>query len=138
MASGVVRGAISAVIEDDKLPPSSRATAMRQFGAQLLREICKSEQEMELFDEFSERVISVVNNMFSSLPHSIKCASAKRHNLWMSFHQHRLSVFPDLWTSFLTRLNLNTESVSEHVLFTQSVNQEVFQQLMSSFLQENA
>lgn len=106
---------------------------MQQFGTQLLQEICKSEREVELFDEFSERLVSVVKDMFSSLPHSIKCASTKRHNLWMSFHQHRLSVFPDLWSNFFTHLNLNTESVSEHVLLTQSVNQEVFQQLISSF-----
>lgn len=134
MASGVVRGAISTVIEDDKLPPSPRTTAMRQFGTQLLREICKSEREVELFDEFSERLVSAIKDMFSSLPHSIKCASTKRHNLWMSFHQHRLSVFPDLWTNFLTHLpSLNTEPESEHVILTQSVNQEVFQQLISSF-----
>ena len=67
MASGVVRGAISTVLDDPKLVQSSRTDEMRQFGKNFLAKVVENDKQIELFDTFCETIISEINKIFSGL-----------------------------------------------------------------------
>ena len=127
MASGVVRGAISTVLDDEKLVQSARTDAMRQFGKNLLAKVMDGDQEMEIFDKFCEELTSRIDSIFSKVTH-IVTPSSKRTLCWHTFHEQRLKNLPELWQNMFVKLGFD-----ENHLLMQSVNQELFQQMLSSY-----
>ena len=57
MAGGIVRGAMSAVLDDKKLVTSTRSDEMRKFGRKVLKSV-EGDNEMQVFDEFSASLTS--------------------------------------------------------------------------------
>ena len=103
MASGVVRGAISTVLDDEKLVQSARTDAMRQFGRNLLAKVMDGDQELEIFDNFSEDLTSRIDSIFSKVTH-IVTPSSKRTLCWCTFHEQRLKDLPELWQNIFVKL----------------------------------
>ena len=52
MASGIVRGVISSVMEDEKLLQSTPVHDMKSFGRKFLSSTMDKDDDLELFDEF--------------------------------------------------------------------------------------
>lgn len=129
MASETVRSVISAVLEDDKLMQSKRNDAMKVFGETLLARIMKSDGELELFEKFSIEYTSAIDKIFSSLSKRIRSPTTKRTRAWEAFHQEREKTLPRLWHSIFVSMKMEEDS-----LFTQSVNQELFQQKLHEYL----
>lgn len=130
MASGIVRGAVSTVLDDEKPTKSDK---MRQFGKIFLDKIVEGEQQMELFDKFCENINSDMEKIFLSLSPRLRSPSSKRTKLWSVFHEQREKTLPRLWQDLFTSLHLEGDQ-----LFPQSVNQELFQQMLTSYFAKKA
>ena len=89
MASGMVRGAINAVLEDEKFVQSPRSDKMRQFGKELLAKVIGSSQEIEAFDIFSQDIINQMEMIFTSIPKTVRFLSSKKAKCWSIFHEKR-------------------------------------------------
>ena len=131
MASGIVRGVISVVLEDEKLVKSQRFDDMKVFGGTLIARVMKNDTNLELFDNFCIKYVGTIDNIFASLSKRIRSPTTKRTRAWTSFHQERQNNLPKLWHNLLGVLNLE-----ENSLFTQSVNQELFQQKLKEYLSD--
>ncbi|SMN01852.1 hypothetical protein SPONN_125 [uncultured Candidatus Thioglobus sp.] len=131
MASGIVRGVISVVLEDEKLVQSTRADAMKVFGEKLIARVIESSDELEIFDKFCVKYVGAIDNIFSKLSKRIRSPTTKRTRAWTAFHQERQKNLPKLWHAFCEPLK-----VEENSLFTQSINQELFQQKLIEYLSE--
>ena len=131
MVSGIVRGAMSAVIADEKLVKSARSEEMRKAGEKILEKIVEGDHEIQLLDDFSTSLTSNINLIFSNLPKNIKTLSSKMSRCWSTFHALHQEILPKLWQDLWDKLNLEVNS-----LFTESVNQELFQQLLITLFAE--
>lgn len=132
MASGIVRGAMSSVLTDENLVKSTRTDEMKKFGREVLEICLQGDKEIEVFDQFSVKLTSTINLLFSEVKErNIKSMASKRTRCWSSFHVLRQDVLPKLWLDFFTELHIEV-----NYLFTQCVNQELFQQMLVTFFTE--
>ena len=127
MASGIVRGAISAVLEDKKLVSSPLSDAMRRFGRSFIVKVAESDREIELFDTFCQHPTTGINKIFTELSVNIRSPSAKKAKLWADFHKQRQEQLPTLFSGMKIRLD------AEQSFFMQCVNQELFQQTLDNY-----
>ena len=130
MASGVVRGAMSAVLEDKKFVQSTRSDKMRLLGRNLLTKVMEVDHEIE-FDKFSEEMISSIEAIFTNIPKGMRSQSSKKTRCWSAFHEKRHTDLQKLWQGLLTTLSLENDQ-----LFIQSVNQELFQEMLIRYFSE--
>ena len=133
MASGIVRGAISTVLDDPKLIQSSITDKMRQFGKLFLAKIVENDKQIELFDTFCETITSEINKIFSGLSKRIRCPSTKRTRLWSAFHEMRQTNLLKPWQDLFLKQGINGE---QDQLFMQSVNQELFQLMLIDYMED--
>ena len=127
MASGIVRGAISTVLEDKTLTiQSQNAELMLNCGNKLLQSVIENEENMEVFDKFCEGLISTISSIWENVPKKITSLSTKKTRFWSLFHERRLDALPKLWYELFKKLQLVPDD-----LFLQSVSQELFQQLLT-------
>ena len=93
MASGIVRGAISTVLEDKTLTiQSQNAELMLNCGNKLLQSVIENEENMEVFDEFCEDLISTISSIWENVPKKITSLSTKKTRFWSLFHERRLDA----------------------------------------------
>ena len=132
MASGIVRGAISAVLE--KTPSvSPRSEKLKQLGNEVLTKSCAGESEVEYFDKFTDSVVSEIKEFIvQSVSQKYKSNKLKRERLWSRFHSLRCETegsFQSLWNGLLSQLNI----VTNDPLLEQSVYHEVFELWMCEY-----
>ena len=98
MASGIVRGAISTVLEDKTLTiQSQNAELMLNCGNKLLQSVIENEENMEVFDMFCECLISTISSIWENVPKKITSLSQpKKPQFWSLFHERRLDALPKL------------------------------------------
>ena len=65
MASGIVRGVISVLMEDEKFVQSQRIDEMKVLGGTLIARVMESDTELELFDNFCVKYVGSIDNIFS-------------------------------------------------------------------------
>lgn len=123
MASGIVRGAITAVVE--KTPSSSsRSCKLRKWAQEVLDKAHQGDAEMEDFDQFSTDILKYFSEVISSVTNRYKLSSSKREHLWRVFH---LSCAkgepPQLWMKLTTKWGLKIDDC----LLEQSLYQELFE-----------
>ena len=92
MASGIVRGAISTVLEDKTLTiQSQNAELILNYGNKLLQSVIENEENMEVFDEFCEGLISTISSIWENVPKKITSLSQpKKHNFGVYFMKEDL------------------------------------------------
>lgn len=129
MASGLVRGAISVVLNDDKLVKATKTDNMRLFGQTFCSKIMESDRELDLFDKFCVQFVHDIDKIFSTMSKRIRSPTTKRTRAWTSFHREREKNLPQLWHNLFSSLKLEDNS-----FFAQSINQELFQQRLVEFL----
>ena len=129
-----MRGAVCTVIEDEKLVSSQLSDSMRTFGRTFLAKTAESDHEIELFDMFCQNLTADMKKLFAELSHRIRSPSAKKAKLWSAFHELRQTQLPKLWHDLCCGLGLDESR--EQSFFMQSVNQELFQQMLANYFTE--
>lgn len=126
MASGLVRSALSAAVEDENVKglDSERVKKMRDDGNSILRCVAKGDAEMAAFDTFSEDVLRILRAPVG------QCASycIKREKLWTRFHEACIMELPRLWTKLLSDIKV---TVNDDLL-QQSTNRKLFEMVLPS------
>lgn len=133
MACGIVRGAISTVLDDHNLVKSTRSDKMRQFGKNFLTKIVEANHEVKVFDQFCESITSDMDKILGSIPPRIRSPSSKRAYLWSTFHEQRHKQLFKPWQDLFSKLGLEGDQ-----LFVQSVNQELFQQMLANYFSKES
>ena len=129
VCSGLVRSAISEVLEDRCLSVSSpRVDYMKKFGKEILSQVAESEEISKLFEDFSDELCASLEKICET-GRSLKSHSAVRGRLWSGFHKATLSELPPMWKRFISSLGIECK---EHLL-CQSVNQKLFEMVMLKF-----
>ena len=123
MATGLVKGAISAVIE--KTPStSSRSCKLRKWGKEIMDKCCQGEAEMDFFDDYCSELIRHLRRIVSSAFSKYKLSSTKREHVWHEFQLERVDGRLSLmWKDMITKLGI----VIDDQLLEQSVLQELFE-----------
>ena len=86
MASGVVKGAIAAVV--DKTPSKSgRSCKLRKLAQDILEKSCEGEAQLEAFDKFSKEIVDFLKQLVLSVSGKYRLKSAKREHLWREQEQ---------------------------------------------------
>lgn len=81
MATGIVRGALSSVIE--KTPSKcARSCEVRQWAQHILDKACQGEAEIEWFDNFCAEMVKHLQAMIPPIASKYKLQSPKREHLW--------------------------------------------------------
>ena len=104
---------------------------MRRFARTFLAKVAENNHEIELFDMFCESLTADMNKVFSDLSHKIRSPSAKKARLWSAFHELRQAQLLKLWHDLFCGLSLNESR--DQSLFIQSINQELFQQMLANY-----
>ena len=104
-----MRSAISEALEDDCF----RIEAPRIFNAkslarELLAKAVESDENMEKFDSFSEKLLVVIRAT-SKDDKRWKMKSTKRKKMWSSFHKARMDTLPSLWTSLMSSFGVKND-----------------------------
>ena len=102
MASGIVRGAISIVLDDPKLVQSSRSDKMWQFEKNFYD--VENDWQIELFDGFCERITGDMKKIFDGLSKRVRCPSTR---LWCAFHEQQQSQLVKPWQDLLSKQGLS-------------------------------
>ena len=111
MASGIVRGAISAVLEDKKLVSSPLSDAMRRFGSSFI-----------VGDRTRYVLPTSYHKIFTELSVNIRSPSAKKARLWADFHKQRQEQLPTLFSGMEIRLDAEQSFFMQCVLFQQTLD----------------
>ena len=129
MASGLVRCALSGVIDGQRLQISTeRIVKLQVFGKIILEKITQGDSAVARFDAFSSKL--------TSLKSTFDCASSclsfstKRCRVWTAFHQQRIDILPEIWDEFFVAMELQCD----YQLLPQSVNEELSKMLLSEQL----
>ena len=126
MASGLVRCALCAVLEDKELQmTSSRIDSLKELGKSILERIVKGEAEITAFDAFSSELTTVLRSILHTSV-TYRSSTAERGAVWRIFHQVRLSKLPGLWDSFLAEIRIEASDQ----LLQQSVSQKLFEMIL--------
>ena len=81
MASGIVRGAISTVLEDKTLTiQSQNAELMLNCRNKLLQSVIENEENMEVFDKFCEGLISTISTIWRTSQKRSPLSQPKKHD----------------------------------------------------------
>jgi len=129
MASGIVRGAFSSVIEKSPAQ-SSRSCKLRQWAKQILDKAVQGEKEMEEFDRFSSEILQHLRSMIPSIASKYKLQSSKREYLWREFQISRVrGKLPALWKQMIMKLGVNIDDP----LLEQSLYQELFEMCLKEY-----
>ena len=129
MASGIVRAAITVVLEDKRLVSSPLSDAMRTFGTTLLLKVSESDHEIELFDLFCQRLSKDIGRIFRDIRYDKRATKA---SLWSAFHDLRRTQLPKHWQDLFHGL------CREREFLVQCVNQELFQQKLANTFAEKS
>ena len=129
MASGIVRCAISSVFEEKELHSGyPRMEGTRVLGKLILERITESNDSIDCFDVFSEKLVSSLNELLKYSSH-YRSLSAKREKMWSSFHQFRISKeYSKMWDEFFKSVDLHNH---QDKLLQQSVTFKTFKMLLS-------
>lgn len=76
MASGVVRAAVTAVLEDEKFVSSPLSEAMRTFGTVLLQKVAENDHAIDLFDRFCQGLSKDIKGIFRDITHEKRATKA--------------------------------------------------------------
>ena len=126
MASGLVRCALYAVLEDKELQmTSTRIDGLKELGKSILEKIVKGESEMAAFDAFSSELTTALRSILHTSV-TYRSSAAERGAAWRTFHQVRLSKLPELWDSFLSEIKIEASDQ----LLQQSFNQKLFEMIL--------
>ena len=127
MASGIVRCAINAVLEDRNLDlESSRIKFLKIVGAELLKK--STEGGTDAFEKFSTQL----NDMLESTCQSCtryRSHAAKRNKMWCAFHKIAVSDtgLLEIWKGLFTSLSVKCDDQ----LLAQSTNQKLFEMILT-------
>ena len=124
MATGVVKGAINAVLEDRLI----LCTKTKDVGQALMQKVIEGEREIGLFDEFCDQLVSHLDATFY-LPKKFTSLSSKKATCWSKFHAKRRVDLPKLWYNLLTSLGLEVDE-----MLTSSITQELFKQMLANYV----
>ena len=126
MASGIVRSAISAVVDDGNLTgiDSLRAKNMIAVGKSILQSVASGEAEMSAFDTFSEDILRILKVS----PGSCANNSIKRERLWTRFHAACITELPEVWRNLFSAIKVDVDDD----LLQQSTNRKLFEVVLPS------
>ncbi len=126
MASGLLRSALSAVMEDKELQmTSSRIDSMKELCKSVLERIVKGKAEMSAFNAFSAELTTILKGILHTYA-TYRSSAAKQGALWYVFHQVWLSKLPEMQDSFCSAIKIEAGDQ----LLQQSVNQKLFEMLL--------
>ena len=78
MSSGIVRSAISSILDDSTFSINSKnASATKQLAEHLLEEITHDEERMDVFDAFSASLLSVIRTASNPLEKHSTCTTSR-------------------------------------------------------------
>ena len=127
MASGLVRCALSGVIDDQRLQISTeRIVKLQVFGKIILEKITQGDSAVACFDAFSSKLTASLKSTFDCAS-SCLSFSTKRCRVWTAFHQQRIDILPEIWDELFVAMELQCDDQ----LLPQSVNEELFKMLLS-------
>lgn len=129
MATGIVRSALSTVIE--KTPSqSSRSCKVRHWAQEILDKACQGESEIEQFDSFCAELVKHLQAMISSITSKYRLKTSKMEHLWREFQAERVKdTLPRLWKQMITKLGVNIDDA----LLEQSLYQEIFEMCLKEY-----
>ena len=132
MASGLVRCALSEVVHDEKFQLNTpRITLLQCVGRDILDKITH-EDNVARFDSFSTNLTAALRSNFDCAKRC-RSFSTKKTKIWSAFHQVRQVKLPSIWKEFLESIHVDVER--EDPLLQQSVNQKLFDMLLSEHLE---
>ena len=124
--SGIV---ILSVFEEKELHSGyPRMEGTRVLGKFLLERITESNDSIDCFDVFREKLVSSLNEPLKSSS-QYRSLSANREKMWSSFHLFRISKeYHKMWDEFFKSVDLNDH---QDKLLQQSVTFKTFKMLLS-------
>lgn len=133
MASGVFRSALCEVVEAENCVDGSQRCARMKEEARKLLDTGGDERKTQIFDDFSEELISTIKTCVEV---SEKCRSVAtlREKAQVNFYKLRMNQIPALWAEFYIQMGINMEDL----LLCQSVSQQVFDVLLIQHLSSKA
>ena len=128
MASGIVRCAISSVFEGKELHSGYlRMEGTRVLGKLLLERITESNESIDCFDVFSEKLVSSLNELLKSSS-QYRSLSAKRERCGHLFTNLEYKKYSKIWDEFFKSVDLHDH---ENKQLQQSVTFKTFKMLLS-------
>ena len=101
MASGMIRGAVSAVLDDKTLVTSPLSTAVKTLGRRLLQAATENDHNIEVFDVFSQGLTEQIL--------SNKGKRATKARFWADFHDLRKTQLPQCWQALFEGLKVSPQ-----------------------------
>ena len=129
-ASGIVKGAISAILQDKDFDlKTARMKLARESAQAVLDAISGEGKNTEVFARFA----ATLNGKLEALaaPSGCKTLSAQRQRLWSSFHSARVSELRRLWNDLFTSLGVDLKFAQDPLL-GEYVNEKVFERHIKS------
>ena len=87
MATGVVRGALDAVLQDENIVASSLSPAVRAMGTSLLQRVTESDSSIEVFDRFCQDITRGMQGILTSN----RDKRVAKANFRSTFHDFRMT-----------------------------------------------
>ena len=120
MSTGVIRCALSSVLEDEGFGLNTPRLKLAKEIARKILDLRVDQQET--FDVFSATLTAKMKALMPKKG-SEKTLTAQKRKLWQRFHAERLSSFRILWTNFFLALDIG----STDYLVTEYVNEKVME-----------
>ena len=113
MSSGVVRSAISSVLDDSVFSINSEnAKATKTLATSLLDAVIGDDWRMDRFDAFSSTLLKKIQAASSVALDKRKSYSCSRERAWATFHSLRVGELPGLWSSLFDDMDLHARGCS--------------------------
>ena len=127
MTNGLLRCAVSEILEDKTLDiQSSRIGEAKHMATKLLEKL-QNEDSVAIFDRFSAEVTTKLESICMSCS-SNRSPATKRAKMWSSFHRVRNEELPKMWDNFFKSLDMSRTDQ----LFEQMINQKLFEKAVTS------
>ena len=107
MSSGVVRSAISSVLDDSVFSINSEhAKTTKILATSLLEAIIRDDQRMDRFDAFSSELLGRIRLASAIALNKYKSYSCSRERAWAMFHSLRVGELRGLWSNQFDNMDL--------------------------------
>ena len=125
MATGVVKSAISSILQDKDFDLEAPRMKIARESAQRVLDVTsgKNTSAKEVFAKFATRLKERLEALAS--PHNCKQLSTQKQRLWSGFHSARISEIRSLWTDMYTSLGLESRCAQDPLL-GEYVNEKMF------------
>ena len=128
MASGLVRGAFSVVIEDGTFTSASKRSKTALHEANLLISKTVEDSFSVPFDSFARKLLALLESLVGSCCDTVgsEFAVIRREKLWTAYHQKRTSEIVAIWEELF-------DAIHQHLdpLVYQAVTQKLFENIIA-------